>query len=174
MNKQDAMMPGFITKSNPNAETYKEVSEAVRENGNYCCCALTKEPDTMCMCKEFRTSDESGFCHCGRFYKVRDFSTIAILCSPEDIEHADSMAESLTAQGFIVMTPSYRDYAFYLANSDAFNEVQKAKIHKADIVLVVNSSETAMDFLGEQVMWAEELQKKIVYEHTEEVEENEG
>jgi hypothetical protein len=51
--------------------------------------------------------------------------------------------------------------------------MQKAKIQKADIILVINSSQAAVDFLEEQIYWAEELQKKIVYEHNEEVKGNE-
>lgn len=168
------IMPGFVIQPNPNKEIFDEVSQAIHKNGNYCCCAITKEPDTMCVCKAFREQEDSGFCHCGRFYKVRKFSTIAILCSPADSARADSVAESLTTQGFIVMTPSYRDVAFYSTNSQIFDEIQKAKIEKSDIVLVLNSSQEAVDFLSEQIYWAEELQKKVLYEQMEEVEENEN
>ena len=163
----------FLINQNPNEETFKEISEAIRANHNYCCCAIKKEPDTMCVCKAFRDKQESGFCHCGRFYKVQDFPVVTIICTPEDNDRAQAMAEDLTQQGFIVIIPMYRDTINYLLMTDFYNEMQKAKIYKADIVLVLNTSEEAMEFLAEQINWAEELQKKIIYEHTEEVEEDE-
>ena len=41
--------PSYIIKPNPDAETFKEVSEAVKDNDNYCCCELVKTEDTKCM-----------------------------------------------------------------------------------------------------------------------------
>ena len=41
----------------------------VEENGGYCPCAIEKNEDTICPCKDFREQD-SGLCHCGRFEKV--------------------------------------------------------------------------------------------------------
>lgn len=165
--------PDFTIIQNPNKEEFKMVSEAVRANGNYCCCAIEKTADTMCICKEFRESEESGFCHCGRFCKVQNFPIITIICAPDDNDHAQTMAESLTQQGFIVLTPMYRDTMNYMILSDFYNEMQRVKIAKADMVLVLNTSQEAVDFLEEQILWAQELQKKIVYELTEEEEENE-
>lgn len=165
--------PAFLVRPNPDSETYKEVTEAVTKNGNYCCCALEKTPDTMCMCKAFRDEAEGGFCHCGRFYKVKDYPTITIIHSPEDEEHAIGLASCLTTEGFIVILPLYRDVLHYTQNHEKYRELQKTKIQKADLVFVVNSSEDAMGFLEEEIFWAEELHKKIVYEYTEEVKENE-
>lgn len=166
-------IPGFKYKPTPNAEIYKEVTEAVRENNNYCCCETEKTDDTKCMCKNFRLQDESGFCHCGRFYKVREFDTITILCTPEDHDHALNMAYTLTKMGFIVTLPMYFGMFGYSKDPDLFNELQKAKIHQASTVIVCNSCQAAVDFLADGILWAEELQKKIIYEHMEEVKENE-
>lgn len=174
MNNIKEELIGFDVKPNPDPETFKDISDAIRQNNNYCCCAITKEPDTMCMCKEFRDQNESGFCHCGRFYKVKKFSTIAILSTPEDDEHATYLAQSLTSQGFIVHAPMYGDMITFLTREELFNELQKVKIQKADIVLVVNTSQKAVESLAEQIYWAEELQKKIIYEHNEEVKEDEA
>ena len=46
----------------PNSE---EIAAAVKANDGYCPCMREKTPDTKCMCKEFRESNESGVCHCG-------------------------------------------------------------------------------------------------------------
>lgn len=45
------------------------IAELVEQNDGYCPCAIFKNEDTKCMCKEFR-EQESGVCHCGRYEKV--------------------------------------------------------------------------------------------------------
>ena len=42
----------------------------VAENGGYCPCAIVKNADTKCMCKDFREKKEPGLCHCGLYKKV--------------------------------------------------------------------------------------------------------
>lgn len=166
-------MNNFKYIKNPNREVYEEISEAIVVNNNYCCCAIHKTPETLCMCKEFREQQESGFCHCGRFYKVQDAPIIAILHSPEDEDHALNIANGLTNEGFIVLLPFYYNKLAYAYHNDEYLEMQKAKIHLANLVFIINSSTEAMKFLDGQIMWAEELNKKIIYEHTEELKENE-
>lgn len=57
---------------NPDAATYKEVTDAVKANNGYCPCAIEKTEDTRCPCKEFREQQTEGECHCGRFVKVKE------------------------------------------------------------------------------------------------------
>lgn len=57
---------------NPDSATYKEVTEAVEENNGYCPCAIVKNEDTRCPCREFREQQTEGECHCGRFVKVEE------------------------------------------------------------------------------------------------------
>ena len=163
--------PSYIIKPNPDEETFKEVSEAVKDNDNYCCCELVKNEDTKCMCKKFKEIDEGGFCHCGRYYKVTDYPTIAIVCAPDDHDHAVDLACYLSTEGFVVMLPMYRDALHFMQHEKIYRDLQRTKIHKANLVFVINSSENAMEFLEEEIYWAEELHKKIVYEHNEEVKE---
>ena len=47
-----------------------DVAALVRLNDGYCPCAVFKNPDTKCICKEFREQEEPGICHCGRYEKV--------------------------------------------------------------------------------------------------------
>ena len=68
----------WITKKNPEPMAYKEISTAIEDNAGYCCCALEKTPDTICMCKSFRDQACSGFCHCGRYYKVKKYPVITL------------------------------------------------------------------------------------------------
>lgn len=166
--------PAFLVRPNPDPDTYKEVTEAITKNGNYCCCALQKTPDTMCLCKAFRDETEGGFCHCGRFYKVKDYPIITMIHAPADEEHAFNLAACLTTTGFIVILPLYLDSLNYSRNQETYRDIQRTKIEKADLVFVINTNAEAVDFLEEEIYWAEELQKKIVYEHNEEVKENEN
>ena len=57
---------------NPNKEEYDEITQAVRDNDNYCPCLLYRNEDTKCMCKAFREQETEVYCHCGRFLKVKD------------------------------------------------------------------------------------------------------
>ena len=53
-------------------EEAARIRQAIKENGGYCPCVLTKNPDTKCMCKAFREQKEPGLCHCGLYYKIID------------------------------------------------------------------------------------------------------
>ena len=55
-------------KLNPDKEHVRLIREGLAANGGYCPCALVKNADTKCMCKEFREM-KSGYCHCGLYYK---------------------------------------------------------------------------------------------------------
>jgi hypothetical protein len=52
-------------------EINPDFGELVAANDGYCPCAIEKNEDTRCMCKEFREMDE-GECHCGRYKKERE------------------------------------------------------------------------------------------------------
>lgn len=56
---------------NPDVEFYNKITQAVKDNDNYCPCMLAKTEDTKCMCKAFREQDTEGYCHCKRFYKAK-------------------------------------------------------------------------------------------------------
>lgn len=45
-----------------------EIEKTLKENQGYCPCRIYRNPDTKCMCKEFR-EQEKGICHCGLFMK---------------------------------------------------------------------------------------------------------
>lgn len=54
--------------ANPNKEHANKIRERLKNNDNYCPCALQKTPDTKCMCKNFReqvSNGVEGYCHCG-------------------------------------------------------------------------------------------------------------
>lgn len=55
-----------LNDSNPELE---EILQKIKENDGYCPCALVKDKDTKCNCKEFREIKQ-GVCHCGAFVKI--------------------------------------------------------------------------------------------------------
>lgn len=50
-------------------EINPSIKQLVVENDGYCPCTVVKNPDTKCICKEFREQKHAGICHCGRFEK---------------------------------------------------------------------------------------------------------
>lgn len=57
-------------KLNPDDNVVEEVRKALKENGGYCPCAILKNDDTKCMCKDFRDQIAYGIpgqCHCGLY-----------------------------------------------------------------------------------------------------------
>jgi hypothetical protein len=47
----------------------EDILAAIKANDGYCICAIKKEQDTKCMCKDFREQKE-GICHCGLYEKT--------------------------------------------------------------------------------------------------------
>ena len=60
-----------MIKLSTDLKLVKEVKEKLKLNDGYCPCKLLKNPDTKCMCKEFRDQEE-GSCHCGLYVKIKD------------------------------------------------------------------------------------------------------
>ena len=59
---------------NPNKKIAEEAREAVKNNDGSCPCALFKEEDTKCICKDFRDKIESNYegeCNCGLYVITR-------------------------------------------------------------------------------------------------------
>ena len=57
-------------RMNPDKEHVAEVRKALKENEGYCPCAVTKNADTKCICKDFReqmNQGVSGKCNCGLY-----------------------------------------------------------------------------------------------------------
>lgn len=52
-------------------ELAQEIREKLRNNDGYCPCAIEKDEDTKCMCKQFR-EQPVGYCHCGLYYKEEE------------------------------------------------------------------------------------------------------
>ena len=57
--------------TNPDKEYANEIKKQLKANSGCCPCALLKNKDTKCMCKEFREMEE-GMCHCGLYIKEKD------------------------------------------------------------------------------------------------------
>lgn len=52
-----------------NTQEAKNIEVKLKSNNNYCPCAVMKNEDTKCMCKDFRNQTTVGDCHCGLYRK---------------------------------------------------------------------------------------------------------
>ena len=75
MSEIKANFRGITVHVNPDKEYVKEIRDKLKANGGYCPCRLSKTEDTRCMCKEFLEQQESGYCHCGLYFKEFEFSS---------------------------------------------------------------------------------------------------
>ena len=59
--------------TNPDKEFVRDIKKQLKANNGFCPCALERNKDTKCMCKEFREQiadpNFEGFCHCMLYYK---------------------------------------------------------------------------------------------------------
>lgn len=67
-NQKAIMLQPVQIKQNQNKEFVATMREKLKENDGYCPCMLEKNPNTKCMCEEFR-SQPLGECHCGLYVK---------------------------------------------------------------------------------------------------------
>ena len=157
-------MKEFDILKNPNEEEYNEITEAVKLNDNYCPCLSYKNEDTKCMCKAFRDSKETDFCHCGRFYKVKNYETLALIGDiSEDESTLNYMTwfEKLSQQDFLVLCAPLNLYSPYCGSEQHFN-MCKSIIAKADVVVVLGHEQALYPMIADLIEWAGDIGKKVL------------
>lgn len=60
----------MLIKVNTDKEHVEKIRSALKENENYCPCAIDKSEETKCMCKDFLEMENSGWCHCKLYHKT--------------------------------------------------------------------------------------------------------
>ena len=157
-------MKEFDIYTNPNEEELKEIIEAVEANDGYCPCALEKNDDSKCMCKDFRDCVDTDFCHCGRFYKVKNYETLALL---GDISGYDSQEnfvdwfERLSYQDFIVLGITLNIYDIHYGSEKHVN-LCKSIIAKSDALVVLSHNQEMTDLVENLIDWASRIGKKVL------------
>lgn len=64
----------MVVRINPDESQAHRAREALDANDGYCPCALIKDQDSHCMCKDFRDKLEGdfiGLCNCGLYEVLR-------------------------------------------------------------------------------------------------------
>ncbi len=151
---------------NPNFAFRKEVEEAIKQNDGYCCCALKKNEDTKCICKDFRKQEHYGFCNCGRYLKILKCTKVCLCGSTRFKETFFDVARDFTLRGCIVTMPLvfvHRGDAVPEEDKVYLDEVHKAKIADADLIYIINQNGYIGESTRSEIEWAEELGKKIEY-----------
>ena len=157
-------MKEFDIFKNPNEEEYEEITEAVTLNDNYCPCLSYKDEDTKCMCKAFRDSKETDFCHCGRFYKVKNYETIALIGDTSEDEGTINYMgwyEKMMNQDFIVLGIPLDLYDINCGSEEHFN-LCKSIIAKSDAVVVLGHSQKLYSMIADLIEWADSINKKVL------------
>ena len=158
----------YIMTPSPNWEHRKKIELAIKENGGYCCCALEKTNDTRCVCKEFQEQDYTGFCHCGRFYKVAKPRVVTLCGSTRFKDEFLRVQKELTLQGYCVISVGCfghagDDEAMDEKTKYMLDEIHKSKIDMADEIFVINVGGYIGESTRSEIEWAESLRKKITY-----------
>lgn len=151
---------------NPDFMHRKKIEEAIKNNDGYCCCALDKNDDTKCMCKDFREKEEYGFCHCGRYFKVLKAPKVCLCGSTRFKDKFFEVARDLTLKGYVVTMPMvfvHRGDEVSDEDKIFLDEVHKAKIADADLIYIINCDKYIGNSTRSEIDWAIELGKKIEY-----------
>ena len=157
-------MKEFDIYTNPNEEELKEVIEAVDANEGYCPCALTKEDDTKCMCKIFRDEVNTDYCHCGRFYKVKNYETLALIGDVSEEDRASTYMEwfeRFAYQDFIVLGIPLNLYDIH-CTSEKYINLCKSIIAKSDAVVALGIDKDLYTTANELLEWADRIGKKVL------------
>ena len=151
---------------NPDFLHRKKIEEAIKNNDGYCCCALEKNEDTKCICRDFREQKEYGFCHCGRYLKVLKCPKVCLCGSTRFKDKFIEVARDLTLKGYIVTMPMVFVHSGDEVNNmdkEYLDEIHKAKIADCDLVYIVNVNKYIGNSTKSEIEWAIELGKKIEY-----------
>lgn len=149
---------------NPSTEDYLEISEAIEANEGYCCCAIQKNDDSKCMCKIFRESEATDYCHCGRYYKVKNYETLALIGDVSEEERACAYMEwyeRLMYQDFIVLGVPLNLYDIHY-DSEKYKNLCKSIIAKSDAVVTLGMDKELHTIALELVEWAGSIGKKVL------------
>lgn len=146
----------------------KKIEDAIKENNGYCCCAIEKTDDTKCICKNFREQKQSGFCHCGRYYKILRSKIVTLCGSTRFKEEFIKAQKEFTLKGYIVLTVglfghSGDDEALNDEVKTMLDELHKTKIEMADLIYIINPNNYIGESTRKEINWAIELGKKIEY-----------
>lgn len=154
----------FDIKQNPHKDELKEIIEAVEANEGYCPCALQKNEDTKCMCKSFRDSEKTDYCYCGRFYKVKNYETIALIGDTSEDEGTINYMgwyEKMMNQDFIVLGIPLDLYDINCGSEAHFN-LCKSIIAKSDIIVVLGHDQKFYFMISDLMEWADSIGKKVL------------
>ena len=158
----------YVINPSPDWEHRKKIELAIKENDGYCCCALEKTEDTKCMCKDFQEQVNSGFCHCGRFYKTPKPKIITLCGSTKFKDEFMRVQKELTLLGYLVISVgcfghSGDDKVWTEGTKEMLDEIHKAKIDLADEIFVINVNGYIGESTRSEIEWATALKKKIHY-----------
>ena len=150
---------------NPDETVVKNIRYTLEKNNGYCPCALEKNKDTKCMCKDFQDKIKDGYvglCKCGLYKTV---PTIIYLCG--DTKYRNDFLEwnkYFSINGAIVLMPGtfYEDEL----NQKQFEELQKVHAQKmtvSEMIFVIDKYGVVSESLKKDLDMAKKKGKIIKY-----------
>ena len=149
----------YIICPNPNFLERRQIEELIKNNDGYCISKVNKNDENKCICKEFNEQNQSGWCHCKRYYKILRTSKIC-LCGDCDQDELLQISHDLALEGYITTISTS------LINNDNpayFEELHKAEIAEADLIYIITKNDQIDPMIRQDIEWAEQLRKKIIY-----------
>lgn len=155
----------LIIEKNPDSTEFERISASVKANDGYCPCLLTRSPDTKCPCKPFRDSDQAGFCHCERYYKLPRPEIICLCGSTRFKDDFIRVQEELTLAGFIVLSVGVFGYDrdIDIVTKQHLDNLHKIKIAHSDCIVVINKDNYIGESTRSEIQFATILNKPIFY-----------
>ena len=161
MNKEYAILknPDFIFR--------KSIEEQIKNNNGYCIATMIHDESKKCMCEEFKNQEATGWCKCKQYYKVLTTPKVCLCGSTQFKEQFLKVAHDLTLEGYTVTMPGIFVHSDNEEISDEIttylDEIHKAKIADADLIYVINVNNYIGESTRDEILWATQLGKKIIY-----------
>lgn len=150
---------------NQNSEVVESIKAQLKENKGYCPCAVTKNTDTKCICKDFKDKCAAGYigeCNCGLYKSV---PSIVYVCG--DMHYKDEIlqwSDYFSKLGYLVFLPELsRPYKLTDEQITNLANIREQKLHFSDTIFIVDSYGIVTEADKKIVDAAKKLGKKIQY-----------
>lgn len=150
--------------TNRNLDKVAEIKQKLEENDGYCPCALIKDRDTKCMCKDFRNKINEGYlgeCNCGLYKSV---PSVVYICGDPAIARDNILkwSDIYTLKGAITLLPEIF-YKRTKKDAPVLENVWKQKVQIADLIIVVDKFGKVDPTTEKIVEYTKRIKKNLIY-----------
>jgi hypothetical protein len=150
---------------NENKELVESIKAKIKDNNGHCPCAIVKNADTKCICKDFRDKCANGYlgeCNCGLYKSIP--SIVYIYGDTHYTNEILHWNDYFSKMGFIVFMPElFRPYKLTDEQIVSLKNVYEQKLHFADTIFIVDRYGEITEKMKKLIDAAKKLGKKIMY-----------